>query len=289
MKDYVITTDNTADLPYEYYRQNQVEYLYLSYTMEGKNYKKDQEMDPKEFYQRMRTGSMPTTSQVNAEEAKEEWRPILEQGKDILHLAFSSGLSGSYNNAMLAAADLREEYPERNITVIDSLCASLGEGLFVDKAVQMKNEGKSMEETAAWLEEHKWNFCHVFTVDDLNHLYRGGRVSRAAAVLGTMINIKPVLHVDDEGHLIPVGKVRGRKKSLIKLVDMMEERIGSYRKEKQRIFISHGDCPEDAEYVAGLVKERFGYDDFLIHIIGPTIGAHSGPGTIALFFLGDHR
>lgn len=289
MREYVITTDNTTDFPRDYYEKNQLDYLYLSYTMEGKNYGKHEEMDPKEFYKKMRAGSMPTTSQVNSEEAKAEWRPILEAGKDILHLAFSSGLSGSCNSARIAAEELMEEYPQRKLIVIDSLCASLGEGLFVDRAVEMKKAGKSMEETAQWLEEHKLNFCHVFTVDDLNHLYRGGRVSRATAVLGTMINIKPVLHVDNEGHLIPVGKVRGRKKSLIKLVDMMEERIGSYRSQKQKIFISHGDCQEDAEYVASLVKERFGYDDFTINMIGATIGAHSGPGTVALFFLGDYR
>lgn len=289
MREYVITTDNTADLPRDYYEKNQLDYLYLSYTMEGKNYGKHEEMDPKEFYNRMRAGSMPTTSQVNSEEAKAEWRPILEAGKDILHLAFSSGLSGSCNSAKIAAEELMEEYPQRKIIVIDSLCASLGEGLFVVRAVEMKKDGKSMEETAKWLEEHKLNFSHVFTVDDLNHLYRGGRVSKATAVLGTMINIKPLLHVDNEGHLIPVGKVRGRKKSLMKLVDMMEERIGSYRSQKQKIFISHGDCLEDAEYVAGLVKERFGYEDFTINMIGATIGAHSGPGTVALFFLGDYR
>ena len=249
MRNFVITTDNTADLPYDYYKKNQIEYLFLSYTMDGKNYQKN----------------------------------------DILHLAFSSGLSGSCNSARIAANELKESYPDRKITVVDSLCASLGEGLFVDYAVEMKKAGKDMEEIAGWLEEHKLNFCHVFTVDDLNHLYRGGRVSKAAAVLGTMINIKPVLHVDNEGHLIPLGKVRGRKKSLIKLVDMMEERIGSFRYRQTKIFISHGDCLEDAEFVKQLVQERFGYQDFLINMIGATIGTHSGPGTVALFFLGDHR
>ena len=289
MRDFVITTDNTTDLPHDYYEKNHIEYLYLSYTLDGKNYKKNAEMDPKEFYQRMRQGSMPTTSQANAEETMDTWRPILDSGKDILHLAFSSGLSGSCNSAKIAAEELRESYPDRKIIVVDSLCASLGEGLFVDYAVEMKKAGKDMEEIAGWLEAHKLNFCHVFTVDDLNHLYRGGRVSRAAAVLGTMINIKPVLHVDNEGHLIPLGKVRGRKKSLIKLVDMMEERIGDWRDKQTKIFISHGDCLADAEYVKQLVQERFGYQDFLINIIGATIGTHSGPGTVALFFLGDHR
>lgn len=289
MREYVITTDNTADLPYSYYKQHDIEYMYLTYQMEGETYGKQNELEYKDFYERMRKGSMPTTSQVNSEEAKEVLRPILAQGKDILHLAFSSGLSGSYNSVRMAAEELREEFPDRKIVVIDSLCASLGEGLFVDKAVEMKEEGKSLEENAAWLEENKLNFCHVFTVDDLFHLHRGGRVSKVAAVVGTMINLKPLLHVDNEGHLIPLKNVRGRRKSLSGLVTMMEERIGDWKDKNTKIFISHGDCQEDAEYVARLVKEKFGYETFLINTIGATIGAHAGPGTVALFFLGEYR
>lgn len=289
MREYVITTDNTADLPYSYYKQHDIEYMYLTYQMEGETYGKQDEMEFKDFYERMRKGSMPTTSQVNSEEAKEVLRPLLIQGKDILHLAFSSGLSGSYNSVRMAAEELREEFPERKIVVIDSLCASLGEGLFVDKAVEMKEEGKSLEENAAWLEKNKLNFCHVFTVDDLFHLHRGGRVSKVAAVVGTMINLKPLLHVDNEGHLIPLKNVRGRRKSLSGLVTMMEERIGDWKDKNTKIFISHGDCQEDAEYVARLVREKFGYETFLINTIGATIGAHAGPGTVALFFLGEYR
>ncbi|MCI6429831.1 MAG: DegV family protein [Oliverpabstia sp.] len=289
MREYVITTDNTADLPYSYYKQHDIEYMYLTYQMEGETYGKQNELEYKDFYERMRKGSMPTTSQVNSEEAKEVLRPILAQGKDILHLAFSSGLSGSYNSVRMAAEELREEFPDRKIVVIDSLCASLGEGLFVDKAVEMKEEGKSLEENAAWLEENKLNFCHVFTVDDLFHLHRGGRVSKVAAVVGTMINLKPLLHVDNEGHLIPLKNVRGRRKSLSGLVTMMEERIGDWKDKNTKIFISHGDCQEDAEYVAKLVREKFGYETFLINTIGATIGAHAGPGTVALFFLGEYR
>lgn len=289
MNKYKITTDNTADLPYSYYREHDIEYMYLTYQLEGINYGKNNELNSKEFYDKMRNGSMPTTSQVNSEEAKEVLRPFLEEGFDILHLAFSSGLSGSYNSVRLAAEELQEEFPERKIVVVDSLCASLGEGLFVDKAVELKEEGKTLEENAAWLEEHRKNFCHVFTVDDLFHLHRGGRVSKAAAVVGTMINLKPLLHVDNEGHLIPIGKVRGRKKSLAGLVALMEERVGSWKDKNAKIFISHGDCQEDAEYVAKLVKEKFGYETFLINTIGATIGTHSGPGTVALFFMGDYR
>lgn len=289
MADYVIVTDNTADLPYSYYKEHGMEYTYLTYTMDGQSYGKNQELEFSDFYARMRNGSMPTTSQVNAEEAKEVFCPILEQGKDILYLAFSSGLSGTYNSVRLAGEELQEEYPERKIIVIDTLSASLGEGLLVDKAVELKEQGLSLEENAAWLEEHKLNLCHVFTVDDLFHLHRGGRVSKVAAVVGTMINLKPVLHVDNEGHLIPLKNVRGRKKSLSGLVSLMEEQIGEWKDKNTKIFISHGDCREDAEYVAKLVKEKFGYETFLINYVGATIGAHSGPGTIALFFWGDHR
>lgn len=289
MKEFVITTDNTADLPYDFYKENDIAYMYLPYTLDGVIYGKDTELPVKEFYDKMRSGSMPTTSQVNSEAAKQVWMPYLEQGKEILHLAFSSGLSGSCNSCALAANELMEEHPEYRIVVIDTLCASMGEGLFVYKAAEMKKAGKSLDEIAKWLEEHKLNFAHVFTVDDLNHLYRGGRVSRMTAILGTMINIKPLLHVDNEGHLIPLDKVRGRKRSLAALVDMMDKRLGSYRGKNDIIFISHGDCEDDARYVAELIKERYGIEKFLINPIGATIGTHSGPGTVALFFMGDNR
>lgn len=236
---------------------------------------------------------MPTTSQINPAEAKELLEEYIQTGgaEEILYLAFSSGLSGTCGNIGMAARELMEEHPRVKIRVVDSLSASMGEGLFVHKAVRMRDAGKSMEETARWLEEHVLNFTHVFTVDDLYHLYRGGRVSRTAAVLGSMISIKPKLHVDDEGHLILIGKVRGRKKSLSALVDYMEEKMGSWAEENREdcVFISHGDALEDAEYVRDLIKERFGFRNFLISHIGPTIGAHSGPGTIALFFMGESR
>ncbi|MBS6194814.1 MAG: DegV family protein [Clostridiales bacterium] len=289
MSEFVITTDNTADLPYSYYEEHGLEYMYLTYQMDGESFGKGHELEAKEFYDRIRNGSMPTTSQVNSEEAKDVLRPFLEQGKDVLHLAFSSGLSGTYNSVRLAAEELMEEFPERKVIVIDSLCASLGEGMFVDKAVELKEEGKSMDEIAAWMEEHKLNFCHVFTVDDLFHLHRGGRVSKAAAVVGTMINLKPLLHVDNEGHLIPVSKVRGRKKSLQGLVSLMEERMGSWKDKNTKVFISHGDCQDDAEYVAKLVKEKLGLETSLINVIGSTIGTHTGAGVVALFFMGDYR
>lgn len=289
MYNYIISTDNTTDLPDNYIKEHGLGMLSLTYMIEGQTYNRKHELPYKEFYEKMRAGSMPTTSQLNPEEAKEEFREFLKEGKDIIHISFSSGLSGSYNSARIAAEELNEEIPDRRITVIDSLCASLGEGLIVHKALQLREQGMEYNELVKWLEEHKQNIVHNFTVDDLFHLYRGGRVSKAAAILGTMIHLKPVLHVDKEGHLIPVSKVRGRKKSLIALVDNMENQIGSYRDKNDMVFISHGDCLEDAEFVRAQIEERFGIKSFLINPVGPTIGAHSGPGTVALFYMGDIR
>lgn len=289
MKEFIICTDNTADLPENYLRENNIPVVNLAYILNGKTYGKGEELKPKQFYQNVRNGSMPTTSQVNPEEGKEFLTGILKEGKDVLYIAFSSGLSGTYNSMRLAAEEISEEGNFGKIIVVDSLSASLGEGLLVFYAVEMKKAGKTMEEIADWVENHKKNLVHVFTVDDLFHLHRGGRVSKATAVLGTMVNIKPILHVDHEGHLIAIGKVRGRKKSLNSLVDYMDSHIGAYRGKQDIVFISHGDCEEDAQYVARLVEEKFGIGKFKINFVGPTIGAHSGPGTVALFFLGDER
>lgn len=289
MREFVITTDNNSDLPMEYYEKNNVGVISLTYTLDGKTYDMYTALPSHAFYDTMRNGSMPTTAQVNPADAREVFEPYLKKGMDILHIAFSSGLSGSYNSSRIAAEDLSEEYPDAKIVVIDSLAASLGQGLLVHKAVQMKEKGKSLDQIADWLEKYKCNLCHIFTVDDLFHLYRGGRVSKMTAVFGTMVNIKPVLHVNNEGKLINIDKVRGRKKSLNDLVNKMEQKIGSYRDKNDIIFISHGDCLDDAKYVAKQVEERFGYKEFLFNDVGATIGAHSGPGTVALFFLGDER
>lgn len=290
MKNFIITTDTMTDLPASYIEEHHLGIMSLTYTIEDRTYSLENSLPEKEFYNMMRNGSLPTTSQTNPEEAAELFETLIKtQDVDILHIAFSSGLSGTYNSCRLAAQSLAEKYPDHKIVVIDSLCASLGEGLLVHKAVAMKEAGKSMDEIASWVEENKLHVVHNFTVDDLFHLYRGGRVSKTAAVVGTMINLKPVLHVDNEGHLIPLSKVRGRKKSLIALVDSMEKQIGSRRDENDIVFISHGDSLEDAQFVADLVKERLGIDQFLINYVGPTIGAHSGPGTIALFYFGDYR
>lgn len=290
MEKYIITTDSTTDLPESYIQEANLPIMSLTYTLEGTTYRRGNDLPVKEFYEKMRNGALPTTSQVNPEEAKELFREVFkEHDADILHIAFSSGLSGSYNSSRIAAEELAEEYPDRKIVVVDTLCASLGEGLFLHKALQNQKNGMSLEENAKWLEDNKLHLVHNFTVDDLFHLHRGGRVSKTAAILGTIINLKPVLHVDNEGHLVALSKVRGRKKSLTSLVDNMEKQLGSFRDKNDIIFISHGDCEEDAQYVADLIKQRLGYDNFLINHIGPTIGTHSGPGTVALFYMGEYR
>lgn len=291
MAEYIISTDTSCDFPLEYVKQHQLPLVTLFYSIDGVTGENGCPSSDvlKNFYDKMRAGSMTKTQQASIEDTEKVFREILQEGKDILHIAFSSGLSGTANAARLAAENMMEEFPGRKIIVIDSLCASLGQGLLVDYALKLQQQGKTMEETAKWLEDHIQNICHLFTVEDLKYLQRGGRISKTTALVGTMIGIKPVLHVDPEGKLVSISKVRGRKQSIQALVNKMEENIGKYRDEKQPIFISHGDCIEDANYLAELVKERFGYDKFLINDVGPTIGAHSGPGTLALFFMGETR
>lgn len=289
MQDYIIVSDDTTDLPEDYCREHDLRLMCLSCTMDGVTYDADNKLDPAEFYRRLRGGSMPTTSQVNPEEAKRDLLAFLEICPKVLYIAFSSGLSGTYASGCIAAREIMEAHPEYQIVVVDSLCASLGEGLLVHKALQLRENGASMEEVTAWLEENKLHLVHNFTVDDLFHLHRGGRVSKATAIIGSMINIKPILHVDNEGHLINVGKVRSRKRSVTELVNRMEEQIGSWRDKNDIVFISHGDCLEDALSLKEQIEQRFGYKVFLINYVGPVIGTHSGPGTLALFYMGDYR
>lgn len=289
MRDFVITSDTTTDLPDAYVTENNVQLLSLYYNIDNVVYGADHQLDAHEFYEKMRSGLMPTTMACNPETAESCFREQLDKGLDILHIGFSSALSSSYDAAAVTGKKLQEEYPDSKVFVIDSLCASLGEGLLVHKAVELKKQGKTIDEIAQWLEANKLNLCHQFTVNDLHHLHRGGRVSKTAAVIGSLINVKPVLHVDNEGRLIPLFNVRGRKKSLITLVDNMEKSIKGFEDQNDTIFISHGDSIEDAQFVADLVQERFGKKEILINYVGPTIGAHSGPGTIALFFMGSPR
>ena len=290
MSDFLITTDCGADLPEDYLKENDIFCAQLTCTICGETHGgRKPQLPYKEFYSLMRAGNLPKTSQVNPDEAKEYMLSVLEKTKKLLVLAFSSGLSGTYNSFRIAAEEINEERSDVEVQVVDSKCASLGQGLFVYKVMEYKKSGKSFEETAEYARKIAGNVVHVFTVDDLNHLYRGGRVSRTAAFFGTVLNIKPVLHVDDEGKLIPLLKERGRKKSLLKLVDLMGEQMGSYADKNDIVFISHGDCVEDAEFVRDEIKSRFGIEKFMINHIGPVIGAHAGPGTVALFFMGDRR
>lgn len=289
MTKFIITTDSCADLPMDFIKKYNIGVLPLTFSIDNKEYSGLDDYDVVDFYNKMRNGLMPTTSQVTPQIAKDVFEKYLKEGYDVLHLSFSSGLSGSYNSTRIAMEELNEEYKDNKVIVIDSLCASLGEGLLVYQAVKLKEQNKNIDEVASFIEDHKLNVCHYFTVDDLNHLYRGGRVSKATAIIGTMIGVKPVLHVDNEGKLTPISKVRGRKQSLNALVKYMEKSIGSYKDKNDIVFISHGDSLKDAKYVADKVKEKFGIDAFLINHVGPVIGAHSGPGTIALFFMGDKR
>ena len=290
MSDFVIFTDSSADLSASMVAEIGVEVLPLSVIIENKafqNFPDNREIEPKAFYDQIRAGAMPTTSALNVGQVTEAVEPVLKDGKDVLFLAFSSGLSVTYNSARLAAEELSEKYPERKFLVVDTLCASLGQGLLVYHAAAQKKAGKSIEEVRDWAEANKLNLCHWFTVNDLMHLKRGGRVSAATALVGTMLSIKPVMHMDNEGHLAKVSTARGRKASLVALVDKME--ATAVNPAGQVVFISHGDCLEDAQFVAEEIKKRFGTQEIHFNYVGPVIGAHTGPGVVALFFLGEER
>lgn len=287
MREFVISADSTVDLPKQFLEEKQVPVVSLSYIIDGATYKDGEGLTSKEFYDKIREGAMPTTSQVNPEQARDLFEPILKEGKDILHIAFTSGLSGTYNSCRIAAEELSEEYPDRNIVVIDSLCAASGGGLLLYKALELKEQGKSFDEIATWVEENKLHVCHDVTVDDLFHLHRGGRVSKTSAVLGTIIKIKPIIHVNDEGKLIVIGKERGRKKALQTLVERMAEKSRGF--DNDIVMITHGDALEDAEYVKGLIQERFGITNIMINPLGTVIGSHTGPGVISIFYMGNRN
>ncbi len=288
---FAIVTDSSSNLPEDIIDQHDLTVLPLTFMVDGEEYRsylKGEKTDLSQFYTMMREGKVITTSLPNLKESRESIEALLREGRDVLYLGFSSGLSGTYQAIELLLTELAGLYPERTVASVDTLAASLGEGLLVYYAAKMREEGASIEKVRDWVEEHKLHLAHWFTVDDLMFLFRGGRVSRTSAWAGTLLNIKPVMHVDDEGHLIPLEKVRGRKKSLKALVDHMEQ-TATAPVADQTVFITHGDCLEDAEYVADLVRERFGVSDVLINWVDPVIGAHSGPGTMALFFLASER
>lgn len=283
----MITTDSNSDMDPVYLADNEVGVIPHYYTVEEEVYGGDKELSNHEFYDAMRAGKKTTTMASNPAVILEKFEIYAKQGKDILHISFSSELSCAYNNIVNCANEIMESYPEMKIIVIDTLSASLGEGIMIRKAVEMKKEGKSLEETAGWVRENCPYINVQFTVDNLDYLYRGGRLSKSSALLGTVINIKPILYVNKEGKLVALSKVRGRKKSLTTLVDNMEERLGEFRDKQIFVGVVHGDCEEDAKYIANMITERFGYTDIVIRPIGPSIGAHSGPGTIGIVFMGD--
>ena len=282
---YQIITDSCCDFTEAQYKEYDVVSVPLTVTYNGENHENfSRPEDVKAFYDQLRTGVMATTAAVNPDGWANAMEPALKAGKDVLVLAFSSGLSTTYQSAVIAAKELQEVYPHRTIRVVDTLCAALGQGLLVWYAAQKRDEGMTIDELTAWVEANKLNICHWVTVDDLSHLKRGGRISATTAIVGTMLNIKPIIFVDNDGHLINSAKVRGRKAALEYLVKKQQE-TGT---EQDTVFIAHGDCPEEAAALEAQLRQR-GVQDILTGYVGPVIGAHTGPGVLVLFFLGTHR
>lgn len=287
MSNYQIITDSGCDLPLEMRQQLDVNMVSLTLQFRGKELQDSVGEDITSLYEGLRAGEVASTSAVNPDTWSGIMEAALQAGKDVLVLAFSSGLSTTYQSAVIASQDLKEKYPQRSIRVVDTRSASLGQGLLVWYACQKRDEGMTLDQLADWVEETKYRLCHWFTVDDLMYLKRGGRVSAATAIVGTMLGIKPVLHMDDEGHLINVGKVRGRKAS----IEALAEKLGQLGLpgQNKKVFICHGDCLEDAKQLEAIVKEQYGVEEAFIGYTGAVIGSHSGPGTLALFFLGEKR
>lgn len=289
--NFEIVTDSSSNLLDETIGRFGLHILPLTFMIDGQqrqSFVKGEKSDLKQFYTMMREGKVITTSLPNMSDSEILLRSLLEAGRDILYLGFSSGLSGTYQAIALLLDSLAAEFPERRVMHVDTLAASGGEGLLVYKAAQMAQAGASIEETRQWVEDNKLKLAHWFTVDDLMFLFRGGRVTRTSAWAGTMLNIKPVMHVDDDGHLIPLEKVMGRKKSILGMLKHMEETADAPISE-QTVFITHGDCLKDAEFLRDKIAEKFGVTDIHINYVDPVIGAHSGPGTLALFFMASHR
>jgi len=290
MKDFIVYTDSTTDLSPQLIDELGVKIIPLEFNIDDRtflDYPDRRELGIKEFYDMVRDGKQATTSLINQWRYVEIFEPELKSGKDILYIAFSSGLSGSVGFAFETAEILTKKYPDRKLIVVDSLAASMGEGLLVYLAVEQKRSGLSIEQTAKWVEDNRNTIAHWFTVDDLKHLRRGGRLSATAAFLGSMLNIKPVLHVDNDGKLIPISKVRGRNLALQTLIQKLEE--AGVDLKNQVIFISHGDCEQECREMAREIEEKYGVKKVFINEIGPVIGAHAGPRTIALFFVAKEK
>ena len=288
MSDYIVYTDSACDISPEILDQWGVRYLSLTFRFEGDETEySNSEMPPEPFYAKMRAGEVAKTSAVNVETFKNAFEPELRDGKDILYIGFSSGLSNTVNAAQIAANELLADYPERKLIVVDTLSASAGFGMLLDLTLKRKDEGATIEEAAQFATDTRLHQCHWFTVDDLMYLKRGGRISPAVALVGTMLGIKPVLHMDNEGHLVKVSQARSRKGALKALVDKYTEL--ALEPGSGTVFISHGDCMDDVDRLKEMLKARHGVDVELVTYVGPVIGAHSGPGTLALFFLGKER
>ncbi len=287
MENYVIITDSSCDLSKKLSDELGVHVLSLEVIMDDGAATPNDQIDVKEFYKKLREKSHVTTSAVGIDRFMSFMDGFLAEGKDVLYLGFSSGLSGTFNAGFVASQELTEKYPDRKIYAVNTLCASLGQGMLVHIAAKMQQNGAGIDEVRDWVEEHKLNLCHWFTVDDLFFLKRGGRVNAATAVMGSMLSIKPVMHMDNKGKLINVAKARGRRASMDALFDKMK--ATAIEPEKQTCFICHGDCEEDALYLANRMKEELGVPEVIVDFTGPVIGAHSGPGTLAIFFLGTER
>lgn len=289
MNNFVITTDSNSDIPSEYIEKYNLTIIPQYYAFGEDVYGDEKHLTPSEFYKKMREGALPTSMANNPAVIRQRFESLLEKGLNILHIAFSSNLSGSYNNVAVAARELMEEYPGAKIQVIDSLTVSLGETLLVLRALELKEKGKSIDEITDVLEEEKLHGNVQFTVDDLHHLQRGGRVSKVAAVFGSMINIKPILYVNPEGKLVPLSTVRGRKKSLTALVDNMKATLEENCDKSRPIGIIHGDCIQDAEFAASQIREKLGFQNIIINDVSPSIGTHAGPGALGLCYYGKVR
>jgi len=287
MRDYVIFTDSSCDLPASLVKEWGIEELSLEVSIEGIRTLLNHEIEPAKFYGYLRDKRPVKTAAANMEGFVNAFEKIVSEGKDILYIGFSTGLSATYVAGKNAAEEVMEKHPECKILTVDSLCAALGQGLLIKYAVDKKNTGATLEELAAYVEGLKLNLAHWFTVEDLFFLKRGGRVSAATAVMGTVLQIKPVMHVDNEGRLINMAKARGRDASIKAIFAKMKET--AIDPEKQTVYICHGDCYDDAKKLADMVTAEFGITDILIDYVGPVIGAHSGPGTLALFFIGRER
>jgi DegV family protein with EDD domain len=288
-KNIVLVIDSASALPLEFVQQENVVGAPIICHFKGRDIEDDfgKTLDIKEFYNGLRNGEMPTTSQINVFRFEELFRPLIEENKSIIYIGLSSGLTGTIDSARRAVLNLKEEYNNCDINVIDSLCASLGQGLLSYLAYEMLKEGKSKEEIVEFVENTKLKINHYFTVDDLNHLKRGGRVSASAAAVGTLLNVKPILHMDNEGKLIPLSEVRGRKKAIAALAEKFAER--SDKNEKQVITIVHGDCIEDAKALEALCRENGNVKDVILNYVGTAIGSHTGPEILGLYFMAEER